>query len=34
MFRKVEDKKLYYYGMTYKQRTVVVIALSDSAGQK
>ena len=32
--RKIEGEKLYYYGMTYKQRTVVVIAPSDNAGQK
>ena len=32
--RKAEGEKLFYYGMTYKQRTVVVIAPSDNAGQK
>ena len=31
---KVEREKLYYYGMTYKQRTVVILAPSDNAGQR
>ena len=32
--RKSEAEKLFCYGMTYKQRTVVIIAPSDNAGQK
>ncbi len=32
--RKVEGEKLFYYGMTYKQRTVIVIVPSDNAEEK
>ena len=32
--RKAESKKLFYYGMTYRQRTVVIIAPLDNAGQR
>lgn len=32
--RKVEAEKLLYYGLTYTQRTVVILAPSDNAGQK
>ncbi len=31
---KNESEKLFYYGMTYKQRTVVILSPSDNAGQK
>lgn len=32
--RKNEAEKLMYYGLTYTQRTVVILAPSDNAGQK
>ena len=32
--RKNESEKLMYYGLTYTQRTVVILAPSDNAGQK
>ena len=32
--RKVEREKLFYYGLTYSQRTVIILAPSDNAGQK
>ncbi|MBQ7154137.1 MAG: N-6 DNA methylase [Synergistaceae bacterium] len=32
--RKIEGEKLFYYGMTYRQRTAVILAPSDNAGQK
>ena len=32
--RKIEREKLFYYGMTYKQRTVVILAPSDNAAQR
>ena len=32
--KKNESEKLLYYGMTYKHRTVVILAPSDNAGQK
>ena len=32
--RGAESEKLFYYGMTYCQRTVVILAPSDNAGQR
>ena len=32
--RGIESKKLFYYGMTYRQRTVVIVSPSDVPGQK
>ncbi|MBQ6971411.1 MAG: N-6 DNA methylase [Synergistaceae bacterium] len=31
---EVEREKVFYYGLTYTQRTVVILAPSDNAGQK
>ena len=31
---KVEREKLFYYGMTYTQRTVIILVPSDNAGQR
>lgn len=32
--RKVESEKLFYYGMTYRQKTVVILSPTDNAGQR
>ena len=32
--KSIEREKIFYYGMTYNQMTVIIIAPSDNAGQK